>query len=58
MCGNDIANARNKPEFLHVALNGVFLGLNASAELRNVRKEPKEPHILSIIVTVSSRFRM
>lgn len=58
MCCNDIANARNKPDFLHVDLNGVFLGLDASAELRNSRKEPKEPHILSIIVTVSSRFRM
>lgn len=58
MCGNDIANARDKPGFLHVDLNAAFLGLGASAELRNLRKEAKELHVLSITVTVSSRFRM
>lgn len=34
VCGNDIANTREKPDFLYVDLSCVFLELDASAELR------------------------
>lgn len=58
MCDSDTANTRDKPIFLYVDLSGVFLGLDASAELRKLRIEPEEPHTVRITVTVSSRFRM
>lgn len=58
MCGSDTANTRDKPDFLCVDLSGIFLGLDSSAELRKLRKDPEELHILIITVKVSSRFRM